>query len=170
MVSKIELWLNIIHYCFYKAEYKRHMFTNKINPFVLLGRIPRVKRNLEKQGTTLVDVTNKVWTDKRLGFGIMISGGAVVISIFLIGLAIFDITNYLLGYPFEQSLLPFLICIGLAYAFCHLTIFKDDKYIKYFKKLDKRPRSEKRKYAFFTLLFEVGSVALWLYSFRFLPI
>src|SRR5690606_32526814 len=81
MVKGIELWLNIVHYCIYKLDYRIHMLSNKLNPFVLIGRIPAVKKKFEEQGTTHLDVVNKVWTDRRFGFGIMISGGVVVISL-----------------------------------------------------------------------------------------
>jgi hypothetical protein len=75
MIKKLELWLNIVHYCFYKAEYRRYYWSNKLNPFMLLGKIPAVRRKFEELGTTHKDTVNKVWNDKRFGFGIMISGG-----------------------------------------------------------------------------------------------
>ncbi|ELR68095.1 hypothetical protein C900_01155 [Fulvivirga imtechensis AK7] len=145
------------------------MFSNKINPFVLIGKLPAVKRKFEEQGTTLLDTTNKIWTDKRFGFGIMISGGAIVgfIMFFLWGL-ISTFLGYLGVYFFVKPIYVFIYVI-LSYTLCHFTVFKGEKYIKYFKKLDKRSKSEKWKYALLSLLFVVGSVALWLYSFRFLP-
>ncbi|MBW3545639.1 MAG: hypothetical protein KY428_08605 [Bacteroidetes bacterium] len=168
MIKKIELWLNIAHYCFYKADYKLHMLSNKLNPFVLIGKIPAVKRKFEEQGTTHLEVANKVWTDRRFGFGVMISGSGLVITIFLILLAAFDISNALLKHPINFSWQPFVVCMGLAYIICHFTVFKEDKYIKYFKKFDKWTKREKWKYALLSLIFVIGSVALWLYSFQFL--
>lgn len=44
---------------------------------MLLGKIPAVKRKFEEQGTSQEEVVNKVWGDKRYGFGIMISGGGL---------------------------------------------------------------------------------------------
>ncbi|WP_188462683.1 hypothetical protein [Marivirga lumbricoides] len=169
MIKKIELWLNIFHYCLYKAEYKRHMFTNKLNPFVLLGRLPVVKRKFEEQGTTLLDTTNKIWTDKRFGFGIMISGAGLVIFLFLIILSIFDISNGILKHPINFSWQPFVICILLAYLICHYLVFIGDKYIKYFKKFDKWTRKEKWKYSLLSLAIIIAVIALFIYSFRFLP-
>jgi len=169
MIEKIELWLNILHYCLYKAESRRHVLSNKLNPFVLLGRIPLIKRKFEEQGTTLLDTTSKIWTDKRFGFGIMISGGAIVIFMTFL---LWGLVSTLLGYfdiYFFVKLIYVFIYVILSYTLCHFTVFKGDKYIKYFRQLDKRSRSEKWKYALLSLLFVVGSVALWLYSFRFLP-
>lgn len=168
MIEKLELWLNVVHYCIYKADHKLHMFSNKLSPFVLLGKIPRIKRNLEKQGTTLVDVTNKVWTDKRFGFGIMISGGAIVVCVtFLIWGVLSAFLGFLKIYFLVEPMYVFAYAL-MSYLICHLLVFRQDKYIEYFKKLDKSSRSEKWKYALSSLLFVVGSVSLWLYSFRFL--
>lgn len=168
-MEKIETWLNIIHYCLYRADSRRHLLSNKLNPFVLIGRVPAVKRKFEEQGTTHLDVVNKIWTDKRYGFSIMISGGGLVISLSLIVLAVFDILNSLLKHPVAFSWQPFVICMVLAFAICHFTVFREDKYLKYFKQFDKWTRQEKWKYGLLSFAFIVGSVALWLYSFRFLP-
>lgn len=169
MIEKIEIWLNIVHYCIYRADYKLHMLSNKINPFILIGKIPAVKRKFEEQGTTHLDVANKVWTDKRFGFGIMISGGAIVIFMtFLLWGLVSTLLGYLDIYFFVRPIYVFIYAI-LSYALCHFTVFKGDKYIKYFKKLEKRSRKEKWKYALLSLLFVIGSIALWLYSFQFLP-
>lgn len=169
MKERVELWLNIIHYCFYKAEYKRHMLSKKLNPFVLLGRIPVVKRKFKEQGTTLLYSTNKIWTDKRLGFGIMISGGALAgITTFLLWGFVSTFLGFLNVYFLVKPTYVFAYAI-LSFILCYHSVFKGDKYVKYFKQIDKRSRSEKWRYALLSLLFVVGSVALWLYSFRFSP-
>jgi hypothetical protein len=107
----------------YKADSKRHLLSNKLNPFVLIGKIPAVKKKLEEQGTSLLGVTKKIWGDRRYGFSIMISGGGLVIAVFLIILAVFDIFNGVLPIPIKSSGLPFLFCILIAYRICHYTVF-----------------------------------------------
>ena len=37
----MELFINIIHYCIYKADYKMYLLSNKLNSFVLIG-IPAI--------------------------------------------------------------------------------------------------------------------------------
>ena len=169
MIEKLELWLNIVHYCFYKVDYKIHLLSNKLNPFLLIGKIPAVKRKFEKQGTSQLEVVNKVWSDKRYGFGIMLSGGFLfaVISVLLWGL-VSSLLGFLEIYFLVEPVYVIVYAL-ISYLICHLLVFRQDKYIKYFKKLDKRSRKEKWKYALFSLLFVIGSVALWIYSFRFLP-
>ena len=153
----------------YKADFKMHLLSNKINPFVLIGRIPAVKKKLEEQGTSLLGVTNKIWGDKRYGFSIMISGGGLVIALFLIILAVFDILNCIFQYPVKSSEIPFLLCALLAYTICHYTVFKGDKYLRYFRQFEKWSKADKWKYGLLTFTFVAGSIIFWLYSFRFLP-
>ncbi len=165
----IALFLNIIHYCIYKLDYKIHLLSNKLNPFFILGKISIVRRRLEEQDTNLEKVVNKVWGDRRYGFGIMISGGVLAIIIFFIVWTIFLVLNSLLKQPIKFSWPPFAICMGLAYVICHFSVFQKDKYIRYFKKFDKWTRREKWKYGLSSFAFIVGAIVLWLYSFRFLP-
>jgi hypothetical protein len=165
----MELFFNIIHYCMYKADCKRHFLSNKLNPFVLIGRIPAVRKKLEEQGTSLLGVTNNIWGDKRYGFSIMISGGGLVIALFLIILAVFDILNSTFLYPIKSSEFPFLLCALLAYTICHYKVFKEDKYLRYFQQFEKWSKEDKWKYSLLTFAFVAGSIIFWLYSFRFLP-
>lgn len=146
------------------------MLSNKLNPFMLLGKIPAVKRKFEEQGTTHLDVVNKVWTDKRFGFGIMISGGGLVIIFFLMIFSVYEVLNGLLNYPIKLSWrLPFVICAGLSYIICHYTVFQKDKYIHYFKQFEKWSSREKWKYGLLSFSFIAGTITLFIYSFRFLP-
>ena len=168
-MTYMELFFNIIHFCLYKADSKSHLLSNKLNPFVLIVKIPAVKKKFEEQGTSLLGVTNKIWGDKRYGFSIMISGGGLVIALFLIILAVFDILNGVLSSPIKSSGLPFLFCALLAYGICHYTVFKGDKYLRYFRQFEKWTKAEKWKYGLLTFAFIAGSIVLWLYSFRFLP-
>jgi len=124
----MELFFNIIHYCIYKADCKRHLLSNKINPFVLLGRIPEVKKKFEEQGTSLLGVTNKIWGDNRYGFSIMISGSVIVICLtFLIWGIVSSISSLFDLYFYIKPLHVVLYAFN-SYLTCHLTVFKGDKY------------------------------------------
>ncbi|WP_154858710.1 hypothetical protein [Cyclobacterium xiamenense] len=169
MMAKIELWLNIVHYCIYKMDYKIHLLSNKINPFLLIGKIPSVERNFREQGTSLKEFGNKFWTDRRYGFGIMISGAALTVFLFFVIWASFLFVNRLLGYPLNFSWHPFVFCFAWAYFISYLFVFQNEKYIKYFKKFDKRSKQEKRKYGVLSLAFVASTIALVIYSFSLLP-
>lgn len=168
-MKRIEKFLNFIHFCIYKLDYRLHMLSNKLNPFLLIGKLPAVKKKFEEQGTTHLDVVNKLWTDKRNGFGIMISGGGLAIIVFLIIWSIFLVLNSFLITPFKFSWQPFAICMGLAFTVCHYAVFQRDKYIRYFKEFEKWSSREKWKYGLLTFSFIVGAITLFIYSFWLLP-
>lgn len=169
MIDRLELWLNIVHYCIYRVDYRLHLLSNKLNPFLLLGKIPVVRRKLEEQGTTQEEVGNKVWGNRRYGFGIMISGGGVVISLSFLIWGLVTIIASLFGIYFYIKLTHVIVYGVLSYLISHLTVFQKDKYVRYFKKFDKWTRHEKWKYGLSSFAFIVGAIVLWLYSFRFLP-
>ncbi len=165
---RMEILLNIIHYCIYKADNKRHLLSNKINPLAQLGKIPAVKRKLEERGINLDEATNKIWADKGYGFSILISGAALVVFLFVLLVSIFDILNSLFRFPFTNLLYAHVICMGLGYAICHFLVFKKDKYLKYFKQFDKWDKREKWKYGIFSFIFIVFVICIFIYSFSFL--
>lgn len=169
MIRKIEFLLNAIHYCWYKADYKRHLLTNKLNPFNLLGKVPAVKRKFEAQGTSHKKVVDGLWSDKRFGFSIQNSGVGLTVIMLLIIWAVFLMLNSLLTNPIGFSWRPFVICMALAYLICHLTVFKKDKYLAYFKQFEKWSSQQKWTYGLLSFIFLAGGVASFVYSFRFLP-
>ena len=168
-MKNIEKYLNILHFCFYKADYKLHLLSNKINPFHLIHKLPFQKRRYESLGIEPIEHINKIWGNKRYGFSIILSSGGLVIALFLIILAVFDILNCIFQYPVKSSEIPFLLCALLAYTICHYTVFKGDKYLKYFRQFEKWSKADKWKYGLLTFAFVAGSIIFWLYSFRFLP-
>lgn len=170
ITKKIELWMNIVHYCIYKADNRLHMLSKKLNPFLLFGEIPAVKRKLEKQGTSLKEVGDKVWTDNRFGFGIIISGGGMILILFLLIWGVLSSFLGLLNIYFLVRPVYIFIYAMISYFACHFLIFHQDRYIEYFKLFDKKSRREKRKYALLSLVFVAGAFALWIFSFRFTPL
>ena len=169
MVKKMETLFNILFYCIYKFDYKLHMLSNRFNPFLLLGKIPAIKRKFEEQGTTHLDVVNKIWTDKQFGFGIKISGGGLIIIVFFIIFSICLISNAILNNPLNFSWRQQLpLCMIIAFIICYYMVFQNDKYIRYFKRYEKWSKPEKWKNALLSFILVIGTLALFIYSFRFL--
>jgi hypothetical protein len=146
-----------------------HLLANKLNPFVLLGRIPASKRKFEEQGTTLTEVVNKLWGDKRYGFSIMISGGGLVIILSFLTWGITTTTASLFCIYFYVKPVHVIFYGVFSYLICHYSVFKGDKYLKYFRQFEKWTIAKKCKYSLLTFAFVAGSIIFWLYSFRFLP-
>jgi hypothetical protein len=73
----MENYLNILHFCFYKAHYKSHLFANKINPFRLLAETSFIKKRLEKKGVmNIQNEIDKAFGDKNFGLSLTVAGGA----------------------------------------------------------------------------------------------
>ncbi|TJZ53595.1 hypothetical protein FAZ15_16300 [Sphingobacterium olei] len=160
MKDKIENYLNIIHYCLYKAEYRLHFLFNKINPAWLLMKIPFIKRRYEKMGVTRQSINrdnNNLWGDKRFGLSTVAAGGFLWGGL---GLFFFSVLMML------KVAISTVLIVGCALGaglICYAFVFRQDKYIKYFDKYEKWSKQEKRKYGWLT----VGSILFVLLSFYF---
>ena len=167
-MKTLEIYLNIFHYCIYKFDYKLHLLSNKINPFVLLGQIPSIKKRFEEQGSSLLEVTNNLWGNKRSGFSIMISNSTIVVvlSFLISGLT----TTAASFFNYYFYVMPnHLIFHGIVSSIiCYFAVFKGDKYLEYFNKFEKWSKAEKWKYCLLSFTFIISSVLLVLYSFRFM--
>jgi hypothetical protein len=128
-----------------------------------------VEKNFREQGTTLKEFGNKLWTDRRYGFGVMISGAVLTISIFFIIWILFLGANSLMDYPLNFTWHPFAICLFIAYSICHRFVFRNEKYIRYFKKFDRLSHREKRRYGLLSLSFIVVVMVFLILSFGILP-
>ena len=151
----MEKYFNIIHFCLYKAFYKVHLFTERINPANLIHKLPFQRKRYEELGIDIHQEINKAWGDKRFGLSTVAAGG------FLWGgLALFF---FLVLMMLKVSIsTPLIIGCGVGSGLiCYVFVFKQDKYIKYFDKYEKWSKREKRKYGWLT----VGSILFVLLSF-----
>jgi hypothetical protein len=51
------LW-NIVYYFVYRADYRLHMFSNKINPVLWIYKLPFARRHFKKKGIDPKDELN----------------------------------------------------------------------------------------------------------------
>ena len=63
----MENYLNIIHFCFYKAHYKLHLFAKKINPFNLIHKFPFQKRRYRELGINIEKKIDIAFGDNIFG-------------------------------------------------------------------------------------------------------
>ena len=157
-MKAIENYLNIMHFCFYKAHYKSHLLAQKINPFNLIHQLPFQKRRYEKLGIDIYQEIDKAFEDKNLGLSTTVAGGMLwgVIAVFFFSLLL------LFNVPISK---PYIIaCALLSGVVMYYFVFKKDKYLIYFDKYEKCSKSEKRKFGWLTfatlvailLLFYIG--------------
>ena len=170
IVKRIEIGLNILHYVLYRFDRRLHLWSNRINPVMLLGKIPRIKQNLQKQNTTLDEVTNTIWLHEVNGFGILIAG---VITALLVTILLWTFLLTLNQLVFHSKLpkveVPILTCFFLAYALVHYLVWRKNKYLHYFEEFKKWTKKEKRKYKLYCGLFIAFSMVCLVLSFKLLP-
>lgn len=145
-MKAMENYLNILHFCFYKAHYKSHLFANKINPFRLLSKMSFIKKRLEKKGITNIQKEiDKAFGDKNFGLSVTVAGGLLWggIGIFIFSLLI--IFNVPISIPYIIS------CGVLSGVISYFYVFRNEKYIVYFNRFEKWSKAEKAKYNWLTL-------------------
>lgn len=143
----MENYLNIIHFCFYKAHYKMHLLANKVNPFRLIHKLPFQKKRYEKLGIDINKEIDRSFENKNWGLSIMVAGGLLwgVLGVFFFSMLI------LFNWIVYATMLHIIICSVLSGICCYFFVFKNDKYLKYFDNYEKRSEAEKGKYCWLTL-------------------
>lgn len=145
-MKAMENYLNIIHFCFYKAHYKMHLLANKINPFNLMHKLPFQKRRYEKLGIDINKEINRSFGDKKFGLSTMVAGGMLwgVLNIFFFTLLLlFNLIVY-------GTMLHVIIVSVLSGIVCYFFVFRNDKYVEYFDKYEKWSKAEEWKYSWLT--------------------
>lgn len=160
----IELYLNIVHFCYYKAHYKLHLFSNKINPFALIHKLPFQKRRYEKLGIDIQKEIDTAFGDKIFGLSTTVAGGFLFVLVFFFLFGVFGLIRKLFTTEYLETI-HFIIFGLLSAVVCYTFVFKKDKYIKYFDKFEKWGKEEKRKYSLVTFIITTIVFCLWILSF-----
>jgi hypothetical protein len=152
----IERNLNILHFSLYKIETRLHFLFNKINPALLLYKVPFIKKQMKNKFgiDNALEFHNNFWTDKKNGFGLRFTGGWLI---GIIALALIGVGK--IGISFIQpeiGLSPyyFLAMGAISYVICYYLVFKEDHYLKYFAEFENWTKARKRLNA----LLSIGSI------------
>ncbi|MBS4039652.1 MAG: hypothetical protein KGZ81_03540 [Flavobacteriales bacterium] len=169
MFQLVEFYVNVINYCVFKFLNRLSKTIDKLNPIMYFDRIPRIKRNFEKHNTSLTEIVNKTWLDENTGFNIMYSTAAVTFILYLIISCIFlFIYDFFRLESFFTWEIVAIISVIPAYLIYHFAIDKNQKYILYFRKFDKKTKEIKRGYAIFSFLIILFSILMFILSFQFI--
>ncbi|MBT0607557.1 hypothetical protein [Aequorivita echinoideorum] len=148
-------YLNILHYCFYLFFVKLDYWFNKVNPFLLLYKIPSIKKYHQKQDWNPYHERKKIWNDQKYGFNIIIAGGILIATLAGIFISlVFLINNIFKIYTTIPTYIIVTSC-ALAYFISYLFEFKEDMYLNYFEKYQFWNVNKKRMNIFLSLLFVV---------------
>ena len=164
-MRKIEYFINIIHYNIYLYDYKLHRKFSKINPFMLIHKLPFQKRKYKKENIDIFKDLDNTFKDPTYGFSSVRAGGIMYLLSLLFAFSLF---MYSVGIM-KRNIEGFFIFI-IAFPFAILiyyTVLYNDKYLLYFKKFDQESSRWKRKWSFITIGFIIFIILFLIGSFNF---
>lgn len=161
-VKNIIWYWNLIHYYFFLSQNKAYLLFMYINPITYINKISRVKNFYAKGG--IKDMNKFIYRNRIMGnrYGNGSTGGLLVLS----GYSIFNFIQAFSGRfllkDITSQILLILALLVPALLFNHFVLFKNDKYLTYFKEFEKMPKSDKQKYAWlsFTIVLLVLSICV----------
>ncbi len=165
----VRLW-NIVHYFVYRGFYRFHVVTEKINPLRLIFRMPSVKRFYARKGVDVLSEVDKAWQNPEAGLSNMFAG---IVMHVLIGMICSGIIFFYIGIfkiDFTVRLIPAVVVFLIPLVVNHLVLFKQDKYLNYFKELDEMKPARRRRWMWTSLgvvagitIFAIGSFSYMVY-------
>ena len=160
----MERFWNIVHYFVYRGNYKLHLWFNYINLVRWILIIPAVKRFYAKKGINILEEGEKAFKRPDFGISSIWAGGFMYVLVFLI---FFGLVIYIFGIirlDYTLNLFHFFIILSIPFVVNYFLLFKQNKYLIYFKEFEKMPREDKKKWAWISfvviisiLLFFIGS-------------
>ena len=114
----------------------------------------------------------QVFNNKVVGFNITYAGITIGSLLGLIIFILFNLLQVVIQKPlliifWENPFIRILFVISLCIIperICEKLIFKDNKYLKYFKKFEKESRSWKRNWAWSTLFVVIGTLLFFAFT------
>lgn len=165
-MKKIENYLNILHFCFYRFDYRLHLWSNKINPFHLIHKLPFQQRRYKELGVDPIKEINKVFGDKSYGLSMIVAGGALIGILFFFFLAVLNVLLKLLIGNIILSVVHFILCAVSSVVLSYFFVFKNDKYLKYFEIFEGWEQADKSKYGWLTFAFILAVFCLFILSLK----
>lgn len=165
--------LNILHYCLYLIEIKLHHLFNKINPGLLIYKIPRVKKWMkDKNGIeNTKEWLDNFWLDKKDGYSLLNIVGWLtgIIFLLLISSTIFLGKLFYLKIIFNNYTWICIPLLGISWAICYFHVFKNDKYLIYFEEFKKWTILDKRKNVLLSIGFILFVIVFFFVSLLYFP-
>jgi len=167
----MERFWNIVHYFVYKLDCKLHLLFNKINPVYYFYKLPFAKRHFEKMGIDPVVEANKAFKRPDVGISTIRAGGFMYILIFLLCLGVANLVIKIAQQGPNLRLYHFITFIAISILINQVLLFRNKRYLTYFKEFDIMPKELKKKWAWISFLailgilsFGVGSFFLAMYQ------
>ncbi len=149
-MKRIELIWNIVHFVVWTADYRAHLFFNKVNPFMLIHKLPFQKRMYERRGINIYEDINQSFKNPKGGLSSIRAGGFMYILSLFTGLAIFCLIQAIQHLVYLRNVVMILICIPFGILNYYLLFYKN-KYLHYFKDFKAMPKEWKIKWGWISL-------------------
>ncbi|PWI28879.1 hypothetical protein DI383_14445 [Flavobacteriaceae bacterium LYZ1037] len=156
--------LNIFHYSIYLMHYKLHLLANKINPFRLLHKLPFQKRKYQQLGIDIDEEVNKAFRNKEYGLSIRVSGGLTIGVIFILFFSLSNIIIKILNINVVLNVYFFAFIFLISLAICYYLVFKENKYLEYFKEYGIWTKKDLIKNVWISFGFIIGLILLFFAS------
>jgi hypothetical protein len=157
---KFVVWFwNLIFYNLFRWENYVSRFIGY--PIQKILRNKKVKEQYEKRGVKDADeLVNKAIKNPRVGINSILAGGHMYLLIILLAFGLLFIYSALIGHHIRIGYTQFLYIIAPSFIVNYFSLFKDDKYLSYFKEFEKMPAEEKKRWGWVTF-----SVVLLIWGF-----
>lgn len=161
-MKKIIWFWNLIHYKLYVLQTTAHSLFYLVNPFVWVTRIPIVRDFYRKKGISDIGgEINSVFENPETGFNNIWAGGIASGLLIFLEAGLFNLIQIYLGrilygVMFENYyylILFILLGITPPSLFNYFTLFKNNKYLEFFKEFEQMPKNKKRFYGWVSFLF-----------------
>lgn len=157
------IW-NIVHYFVYKADYKRHLLFNKINPILFFYRSSIAKKHFKKKGINPIQELNKAYKRPDIGISSIWSGGLMYLFVFLLCFGVVNLYSAIVQKELNLRVYHFFALIAISFVVNHFLLFRHEKYRAYFKEFEKMQKADKKKWGWISfgvimgiLFFSIGS-------------
>jgi len=161
----MERFWNIVHYFVYRGVYKFYLLSNKINPFKLIHRLPYLKRLYEKQGINIRNSIDEAFKRPDIGLSSIWAGAIMYVLVLLICFGLVNYYSGIMRLDFTLKLSHFLVLLSIPFVINHFLLFKQNKYLAYFKEFEIIPKEEKKKWAWLSFLIIIGILLFFIGSF-----
>lgn len=163
MKKIIWLW-NIFHYSLYRWEiYAGNIITYPIREIL---RNESVKKRYAERGVENPEkIVFNTLNDPDNGVRVILAGAFTIALIFLLLFSGFNIIIGLLALKVDLKLNYLFLMLGGSILINYLLLFRNNRYMSYFKEFKKMPKIQKNKYGWLSFLAVLFILALTIVSF-----
>lgn len=166
----------MVHYCIYLFFINVFKLMNYLNPLYYILKAKCVKQSYAKRGIDdMQELITDVSNNPQIGINSIHAGGLMIGLTGFLLFGLFDCSQLLFSTSLDDLVFKnkninmlFLLCLIVpSFLFNYFTLFKESKYLDYFKEFDKMDDGDKTKYYWMSLIVVIVIVSFFVVSFKF---